>query len=79
MKKLILSAAVIFALSASTGLSAQDQKKDTSKAKTECCSKKKECGEKKSCCSKEKAKECKSSCNSKETPKKEDKKQENKK
>ncbi|MDR1516698.1 MAG: hypothetical protein LBS52_01135 [Dysgonamonadaceae bacterium] len=74
MKKLIVSTAMLFALSFTAGVMAQDVKpnKDAGKAKTECCSKKdkkegccadkaeKKDGEKKSCCSEKKVAEKKS-------------------
>lgn len=60
MKKVIMSAVMCIALMASTTVIAQDsQKKEGSKAKTECTKKeKKSCkeGEKKSCCSKKEEK-----------------------
>ena len=70
MKKLIVSTAMLFALSFTAGMMAQDAKttKEAGKAKTECCTKKndkkegccsdksdKKAGEKKSCCSDKKA------------------------
>lgn len=75
MKKLILSAAIMFALSASAGIMAQENKtaQKKEKAKTECCTKKegdkkeactKKEGEKKACCSK------KSECKDKKVEKK---------
>lgn len=52
MKKIILSAAVMFALSASVGAMAQENKtaQKQEKAQKECCDKK--AGDKKECCSK---------------------------
>ena len=51
MKKLILSAAIVFALSASAGVMAQDKKTTQEKTKTECTQSKdkKACTEKKAC------------------------------
>lgn len=60
MKNLILSAAFIFALSATTGVMAQEKKQDKTKAKTECCTKK-NAKDKKSCCT-DKAKTDKACC-----------------
>lgn len=55
MKKLILSTAMLFALSFTAGVMAQDAKpaKQTDKAKTECCKENKDKKEKKEGCCKE--------------------------
>lgn len=79
MKKLILSAAVLFALSVSTGAIAQEKKQDKSKTKTECCTADKSCGDKdkksSECCPD--GKKDKACCDKKTASK--DKKKENKK
>lgn len=70
MKKLIVSVALLFALSVSVGTMAQDKKTNQDKSKTECCQESKD---KKECC-KEGDKKDKACCDKKETDKKDKKK-----
>lgn len=70
MKKIILSAAMIFALSVSFGAMAQDNKKAQEKTKTECCQQKKD---NTSCCKKDEKKD-KASCCTEKAAEKADKK-----
>ena len=72
MKRLILSAAVLFALTVSAGNISKDKKKEKAEVKTECCTAKEDKTDK-ACCTAEKDAKDKACCDNKEAAKKEKK------